>query len=59
MEGKPHPKVKKGMNANIQKYYLSNEVNCFVYSKPFRKNKQKGETMVQEYAVRFPLHSIP
>lgn len=48
--GKTNPRVKPNMPANIAKYHVFNEVNCFLYSKPFRKNKQKGETQTQEFA---------
>jgi hypothetical protein len=49
-DGKPNPRVNKNMPANISKYHIFNEVNCFLYSKPFRKNKVKGETQMQEFA---------
>jgi hypothetical protein len=49
-DGKPNPRVNKNMPANISKYHIFNEVNCFLYSKPLRKNKVKGETQVQEFA---------
>lgn len=49
-DGRPNPRVHKHMPANIAKYHIFNEVNCFLYSKPFRKNKQKGETQTQEFA---------
>jgi len=56
-EGKPHPRVKKEMSAGMQKYYSLNEVDVFLYSKPFRKNKKKGEQPHEEFAVRH--HSTP
>lgn len=49
-DGKPNPRLNKNMPANISKYHIFNEVNCFLYSKPFRKNKVKGETQMQEFA---------
>lgn len=48
--GKPVNRSKGDMPASIQKFYSYNDINVFLYSKPFRKNKQKGETQVQEFA---------
>lgn len=50
VNGKANSKIKEDMPVSIQKYYLYNDINVFLYSKPFRKNKQKGETQVQEFA---------
>lgn len=47
---KSHPKIRDEMATLVQKYYIYNEVNLFVYSKPFRKNKRSGETQVEEFA---------
>eukprot|EP01117_Protostelium_nocturnum_P003278 TRINITY_DN1423_c0_g1_i1.p1 TRINITY_DN1423_c0_g1~~TRINITY_DN1423_c0_g1_i1.p1 ORF type:complete len:1858 (+),score=684.59 TRINITY_DN1423_c0_g1_i1:134-5707(+) len=42
LEGKPS-KIPANMPSNFQKYYKSNDVNVFLFSKPFRKTKTKSD----------------
>jgi hypothetical protein len=49
-EGKPSPRINDSMHPNSQKYFNVNDVGVFLYSKPFRKNKQKGEQQHEEFA---------
>src|SRR5688572_16337124 len=43
MEGKQNKNISLGMPPTLQKYYLVNDVNVFVISKPFRKTKEKSD----------------
>ena len=54
MEGKPS-KIPESMPGNLQKYYQFNDVNVFVYSKPFRKSnvKSDNEFKVTRYTKSF------
>jgi hypothetical protein len=41
MEGKS--RLNPNMPSSLQKYYQVNDVNVFVFSKPFRKTKEKSD----------------
>jgi hypothetical protein len=49
MEGKER-KLSDAMPLEAQKYVNVNNIDVFVYSRPFRKNKKKGETPAEEIA---------
>jgi len=54
MEGKERG-FNERMPRHIQKYLIYNNVNLFVYAKPFRKTKQKNKENEFEVIQYFPL----
>jgi hypothetical protein len=50
LEGRPS-KIPERMPAVLQRYYQLNDTNVFIYSKPFRKTKEKTDN---EFKVPFP-----
>jgi dedicator of cytokinesis protein 1 len=57
-DGRPNPRLEaaeraaggRQLPASTRKYWASNEVPVFSYSKPFRKNKRKDEKPHEEFA---------
>jgi len=59
MEGKERG-FNERMPRHIQKYLIYNNVNLFVYAKPFRKTKQKNkENEFEVFHIPFPSSTPP
>lgn len=53
MEGQVNKRIHPNMPPALQKYYLVNDVNVFVFSKPFRKTKEKSDNEFKVISCEF------